>query len=291
MKMFKPLLRVFNTQPRKGAWPRGAALRGFTPSTLNLQLATLCLALAAFSSFAARGGETTNLPAATGQKFTCVLVHGAWGGGWDWKGVDQLLTADGNKVYRCTLTGQGERSHLATTNIDLDTHIQDVVNVILWEDLHDVVLLGHSYGGMVITGVADRVPDRIRRLVYLDAFVPTNGESANGIRNRNGIDRPVTNGFIIPAWVKGNPPPPHDVPHPAQTFSQPIALTNQAVAGKLPATYILTVDQGQTPEQDAFYPFYQRARARGWKAVIMEGDHNVQRSHPRELAGLIEPAP
>lgn len=79
--------------------------------------------------------------------------------------------------------------------------------------------------------------------------------------------------------------------HPARTFSQPIALTNQAVAGKLPATYILTVDKGQMPEQDAFYPFYRRARARGWKAIIMEGDHNVQRSHPKELAGLIEQAP
>jgi pimeloyl-ACP methyl ester carboxylesterase len=251
----------------------------------------LALALAVFGPFATRAAGTTNPPVATGQTFTCLLVHGAWGGGWDWKHVDQLLTADGYKVYRPTLTGQGERSHLATTNIDLDTHIQDVVNVILWEDLHDVVLLGHSYGGMVITGVADRVPDRIRRLVYLDAFVPTNGESANGIRHHTGIDRPVTNDFIVPAWVKGNPPPPHDVPHPAKTFSQPIALTNQAVAGKLPVTYILTVDKGQTPEQDAFYPFYQRARARGWKAVIMEGDHNVQRSHPKELVELIEQAP
>ena len=77
--------------------------------------------------------------------------------------VDHLLTADGYKVYRPTLTGQGEHSNLASTNIDLDTHIQDIVNVIVWEDLRDVVLVGHSYGGMVITGVADRVPDRIRR--------------------------------------------------------------------------------------------------------------------------------
>jgi pimeloyl-ACP methyl ester carboxylesterase len=251
----------------------------------------LSLIFAVLTPFATRAAEATNPPAATSPKFTCVLVHGAWGGGWDWKHVDQLLTADGHKVYRPTLTGQGERSHLAGTNIDLDTHIQDIVNVILWEDLHDVVLMGHSYGGMVITGVADRVPDRIRRLVYLDAFAPTNGESANGIRGHTGIDLPVTNGLIPPVWVKGNPPPPHDVPHPARTFSQPIALTNQAVAGKLPVTYILTVDQGQTPEQDVFYPFYQRARARGWKAVIMEGDHNVQRSHPRELVGLIEQEP
>ena len=275
MKMFKPFFWVVN--------PR--------PANFNRQLVLLCLALASVSRIAARAAEATNPPAVTSSKLTCVLVHGAWGGGWDWKHVDQLLTADGHKVYRPTLTGQGERSHLATTNIDLDTHIQDIVNVILWEDLHDVVLLGHSYGGMVITGVADRVPDRIRRLVYLDAFVPTNGESANRIHGRTGIDLPVTNGFIVPVWVKGNPPPPHDVPHPARTFSQPIALTNQGIAGKLPVTYVLTVDKGRKPEQDDFYPFYQRARARGWKAVIMEGDHNVQRSHPRELVELIEQAP
>ena len=253
----------------------------------------LCLALAfvCLTALVACKTTPTNHPPGYNPKSTCVIVHGAWGGGWDWKQVDQLLTADGYKVYRPTLTGQGERSHLASTNIDLSTHIQDIVNVILWEDLHDVVLVGHSYGGMVITGVADRVPDRLRRLVYVDAFVPNDGECANAIHYRTGIDLPVTNGFVIPVWLKGNPPPPHDVPHPAKTFSEPIALTNQAVAGKLPVTYILTVDRGRTPEQDEFYPFYQRAQARGWITLIMEGDHNVQRSHPRELVRLLEQAP
>lgn len=264
---------------------------GFQPSTLNLQLALICLVLACLSPFVARAADATNAPAGRNPKCTYVIVHGAWGGGWDWKHVDQLLTADGHKVYRPTLTGQGERSHLAGTNIDLDTHIQDIVNVILWEDLHDVVLVGHSYGGMVITGVADRVADRIKRVVYLDAFVPDNGESANAIHNRTGIDLPVTNGFVMPFWLKGNPPPPHDVPHPAKTFTQPIVLTNQAVAGKLPTTYILTVDHGKTPEQDEFYPFYQRAKVRGWTTMVMEGDHNVQRSHPVELVRLLEQAP
>lgn len=255
------------------------------------QLYLICLALTGLAVFV---GCKTNCPATASvnnPKSTCVIVHGAWGGGWDWKQVDQLLTADGYKVYRPTLTGQGERSHLASTNIDLDTHIQDIVNVIVWEDLHDVVLVGHSYGGMVITGVADRVPDRIRRLVYVDAFVPNNGESANEIHHHTGIDLPVTNGFVIPIWLKGNPPPPHDVPHPAKTFSEPISLTNQAAAGKLPVTYILTVDKGRTPEQDDFYPFYQRAQTRGWTTLIMEGDHNVQRSHPKELVALVEQAP
>jgi pimeloyl-ACP methyl ester carboxylesterase len=204
--------------------------------------------------------------------------------------VDRLLTADGNKVYRPTLTGQGEHSNLASTNIDLDTHIQDIVNVILWENLHDVVLVGHSYGGMVITGVADRVPDRLRHVIYLDALLPTNGECVNAIISPK-LRKPVRDGFVIPTWVTNNPPPPHDVPQPARTFSEPITLTNQAVAEKLPTTYILTVDAGKTPDQDDFYPFYQRAKAHGWPAWIMEGDHNVQRSHPQELVKLLEQAP
>jgi pimeloyl-ACP methyl ester carboxylesterase len=231
-----------------------------------------------------------SLTPASGQPFTCVLVHGAWGGGWDWKHVADLLTADGNTVFRPTLTGQGEHSNLASTNLDLDTHIQDIVNVILWENLHDVVLVGHSYGGMVITGVADRVPDRIKHLIYVDAILPENGESVDTIMPSR-IKFPVVDGLIPPAWVKGNPPPPHDVPMSARSFSQPITLTNQPAARNVHTTYILTVDKGRPPEQDDFYRFYQRAQARGWPALIMEGDHNVQRSHPQELVRLIEHAP
>jgi len=245
-------------------------------------LLALCLAFGNLLS-TGRAGETS----ATNH-CTYVLVHGAWGGGWDWRHVDDLLTADGNKVFRATLTGQGERSHLSNTNIDLDTHIQDVVNLIVWEDLHDVVLVGHSYGGMVITGVADRVPDRIKHIVYLDAILPENGESAfTAIRGRTGL---ITNNYILPTWVNGNPPPPHDVPMPIKTFSQPISLTNQAAAQKLPATYILTVDAGQPAEKDTFYPFYVRAQGRHWPASIMTGDHNVQRSHRAELVSLLEKA-
>jgi len=247
-----------------------------------------CLAAFSVCQTPAQSSASSSSPA-TASGFTCILVHGAWGGGWDWKHVDQLLTADGNEVYRPTLTGQGEHSNLAGTNIDLDTHIQDIVNVILWERLTNVVLVGHSYGGMIITGVADRVPDRIQRLVYVDALLPENGECVNDIKP-NTIKTTTTNGFVIGDWMKDNPPP-HDVPMPYQTFSQPITLTNQAVARKLPVTYILTVDKGKAPEQDDFYKFYLRAKARGWPVEIMEGDHNVQRSHPQQLARLIEQAP
>lgn len=232
----------------------------------------------------------TATAAKNNPKFTYVIVHGAWGGGWSHKEVDRLLTADGNKVYRPTLTGLGERSHLANTNIDLSLHIQDIVNVILWENLHDIVLVGHSYGGMVITGVADKVPDRIRRVIYLDALLPENGESANDIRRKVGLDRPIRDGFVIPDWLKGTEPLPHDVPHPLKTFNEHIALKNQEVARRLPTTYILTVDPGKQPEDDAFFPFYERAKARGWTTQIMEGDHNVQTTRPQELVKLLERA-
>ncbi|HEY3761904.1 MAG TPA: alpha/beta fold hydrolase [Verrucomicrobiae bacterium] len=222
-------------------------------------------------------------------KPTFVLVHGAWGGGWDWKHVDDLLTADGYTVYRPTLTGQGEHSNLASTNIDLDTHIQDIVNVILWENLHNVVLVGHSYGGMVITGVADRVPDRIQHVIYVDALLPNDGENANEITAKR-ILKPVVNGYMTDPWVTNNTPIPHDVLMPELTFSQPITLTNQVAARKLPTTFILTVDKGNRPEQDDFFRFYVRAKERGWQAWTMEGDHNVQRSHPTELVGLFEKA-
>jgi pimeloyl-ACP methyl ester carboxylesterase len=102
---------------------------------------------------------------------TFVLVHGAWHGSWCWKRVRRALQAQGHDVYTPTLTGVAERSHLLSPQVNLETHILDVENLMRWEELSDVVLCGHSYGGCVISGVADRIPDRIRALVYLDAFV------------------------------------------------------------------------------------------------------------------------
>ena len=244
--------------------------------------------LVAFNTHAA---DTNSTSASDSHKFTYVIVHGAWGGGWDWKHVDDLLTAGGNTVYRPTLTGLGEHFNLSSTNIDLSTHIQDIVNVILWENLHDVVLVGHSYGGMVITGVADRVPDRIKHVIYIDALVPENGESADMIRVHKTNDPPIVDGFIIPTWVAENSPPPHDVPQSVKTILEPITLTNQAVAGKLPTTFILNVQKGRTPEQADFYRFYKRAKARGWTTHILESNHIVERSHPDEIARLLENAP
>jgi len=115
--------------------------------------------------------------AGTRRKSTYVLVHGAWHGGWCWKKVAPALRAAGHVVYTPTLTGLGERAHLANPAIDLATHVADVVNLLEAEELDKVVLVGHSYGGMVVTGVADRAADRIGRLVYLDAANPKDGQS------------------------------------------------------------------------------------------------------------------
>jgi len=230
-------------------------------------------------------------PSSRSAPFTYVIVHGAWGGGWAFQEVDRLLTADGNKVYRPTLTGQGEKVHLASPDVGLGTHIQDIVNVILWENLHEVVLVGHSYGGMVITGVADRVPDRIRRLIYLDAFLPENGESVNTAGGRGmGLGRTVVDGYLPPTWLRAGTPVPHDVPMPAKTFSEPIVLTHQEAARKIPTLYFMFLPKGTPLEKGASYRFYQRAQARGWPVATLESDHNAQWSHPREEVLLLEKA-
>ncbi len=119
---------------------------------------------------------------------TFVLVHGAWHGGWCWRRVADLLTAKGHKVFTPTLTGLGERSHLLAKSIDISTHVTDVVNVLKWEGLNNVVLCGHSYAGFVISGVAERMAPAISSIVFLDAFLPDNGDSMLGLTGQAVID-------------------------------------------------------------------------------------------------------
>jgi pimeloyl-ACP methyl ester carboxylesterase len=108
---------------------------------------------------------------------TFLVAHGAWSADWAWKKMRPLLSERGHQLFTPTYTGLGERAHLATPEIDLSTHVADVLAVLEFDDLQDVTLIGHSYGGMVATGVADRAPERIAQLVYLDAFVPSDGQS------------------------------------------------------------------------------------------------------------------
>ncbi len=234
-------------------------------------------------------GLVAGLLLATGtlaQQTTYVLVHGAWGGGWSFKQTDSLLRLQGNAVYRPTLSGLGERVHLVSPQIDLRTHINDVVNTILFENLHDVVLLGHSYGGMVVTGVADSIPDRIRKLVYLDAFVPEDGQSvstAHG-KGRTGREMPSKDGVIYPSWETGQGFP-RDVPHPAATFTQPLILKNEKRM-EIPTVYILTYE-GDDPGEDAFAFFADRAKGYGWEIINMKAGHNPQMDMPEKLVEML----
>lgn len=222
-------------------------------------------------------------PAAAAQpaRDTFVLVHGAWGGGWDWWQVDSLLTARGHRVQRVTLTGLGERVHLASPQVGLETHIQDVVNTILFERLDDVVLVGHSYGGVVVTGAADRIPDRIGRRVYVDAILPESGESVQTLMG-DLLMRHVRGGFLLPSWEPADRPFPRDVPHPVRTFTDTLRLAHPSIPG--PADYILTLQPG-TPEP--FARFAERAARRGWPVHRMEGDHVPERSQPAALVRLL----
>jgi pimeloyl-ACP methyl ester carboxylesterase len=223
-------------------------------------------------------------------KPTFVIVHGAWGGGWDWRTVDSLLTKDGYRVVRVTLTGLGERRHLASPNVGLYTHIDDVVNKILWDDMHDVILLGHSYGGIVITGVADRVPDRIKRLVYLDALLPDSGESVMTMQSadtgRANFIASLTRGdYTVPVWVQDTTVIPRDVPMSRKTFTDTLRLVN-AARRRVPATYILTFEPQVNP--DPFQRFADRAAARGWPVQRMQADHIPERTNPTGLVALLE---
>jgi pimeloyl-ACP methyl ester carboxylesterase len=237
------------------------------------------------------GGTPLSAQQNRGTHYTYVIVHGAWGGGWDWRAVDSMVTRHGHRVVRTTLTGLGERVHLASPDVGLSTHIDDVVNTILWEDLHDVVLVGHSYGGMVITGVADRIPERIRHLVYLDAFLPDSGETVMALGESIGATSLLSNardGFIIPAWATDTHAIPRDVPQPLRTFTDTLRLVNPA-ARRIPAVYILTFEPTITP--DPFQRFADRAAARGWQVHRLQADHVPERSARAELVALLERVP
>jgi pimeloyl-ACP methyl ester carboxylesterase len=228
---------------------------------------------------------------AQGTHKTYVIVHGAWGGGWHWRAVDSLLTRKGHRVVRVTLTGLGERVRLASPLIDLDTHILDVVNTILWEDLHDVILVGHSYGGMVITGVADRIPGRIRRLVYVDAFLPDSGESLHSLLNGPTlawVDSTLRAGMSIPDWVTDTTAIPRAVPQPLRTFTDTLLLRNPA-RRQVPGTYILTFEPNALP--DDFQPFADRAAARGWPVERLLADHNPPKTARMPLVALLAAVP
>ena len=226
-----------------------------------------------------------------------VLAHGAWSAAWAWKKMRPLMRAAGHEFFSPTYTGLGERAHLSRPDIDLATHVQDVLNVLEFEDLKDVVLLGHSYGGMVATGVADKAPDRIQRVVYIDAFAPKDGQSlfdlvgpkAEG-NMRAGADKDGQ-GWQLPI----NPMPPDTSPEdaawasprrrkqPIRTFEQKIKLESKEASP--PRHYIYARKNGPG---DVFRQFGERARSEaGWKYYEIDASHNPHITCPDVLMQLL----
>jgi pimeloyl-ACP methyl ester carboxylesterase len=227
---------------------------------------------------------------------TFVLVHGAWRGGWIWKRVRPLLTRDGHDVFTPTLTGVGDRSHLLAPSVDLETHIADVSNLIRWEELSDIVLCGHSYAGCVVTGVADRMPERIRALVYLDAFVPENGQSLHDMlppeqreaqveaarKHGDGWKSPpipaelFNVGLEDRAWVDAQ-----GTPQSLATFQQRLRLSGGI--DRVRRSHVLATDYPRSP----FRQFHDRAKAKGWATHTLACGHDAMLAEPVEVARIL----
>ena len=227
---------------------------------------------------------------------TFLIIHGAWSAGWAWKKMRPLLRERGHEVFTPTCSGLGERAHQASLAVDLNTHIADMLAVLQFEDLHDVVLVGHSYGGIVATGVADRAASRVAQLVYLDAFVPRDGQCLFDLvpdvaRANLEAVRSRGDGWRIPV----NPMPPDtdaaDVawatplrqPMPLKCFETPVHL--QGAVEALPRSYIYC---SRSAPGDVFKPFAERARASaGWQYFELDASHNPHITMPDTLADLL----
>ena len=237
---------------------------------------------------------------------TYVLVHGAWHGGWCWKKVSPMLRATGAEVYAPTLTGMGERAHmnnlLDPSDITLDVHIQDVVQMMIYEGLEDVVLVGHAYAGMVITGVAEVCPERISHMVYVNGVTPSHGESmvdqlipvrgpeftawvqdlidngggflpapasAEEIRLRWGINDPADQ-----AWMLANV-----CPQPAASMASPVHMGNPKAA-QIPKNFVGGGESG-------FDSVAEKAKNAGWGVYPVASGHDTMVTHADELAQIL----
>lgn len=250
--------------------------------------------LAAAGAGAAAG--LMNAPARAQRGGSTVLVaHGAWSAGWVWRKMHPLMTASGHRLITPTYTGLGERAHLATPTVDLNTHVEDILGVIRTEELKDFVLLAHSYGGMVGTAVADRVPELIRKVIYLDAFVPRDGQSLLSLQPaaaRQSMRDAVKAGD---GWrVQPNPPPPdtsaedakwigaHRMPQPFKCFDTPVKLANGDM--KIPRAYIYCT---RKTAADTFGQFAERARREKWSYHEIDASHSPHVTAPEALSTLL----
>ena len=227
---------------------------------------------------------------------TIVLAHGAWSSAWAWKKVRPLMAAAGHTFYTPSYTGLGERHHLANPTNDLETHIADVLGVIDAEELRDFVLMGHSYGGMVATGVADRARDKVRQLIYVDAFVPQDGQS---LLDLNEVARPrmqelskTGDGWRVPP----NPTPPDTSPAdvewltarrvdmPIKCFETPLKMHGGALT--LPRSYIYAT---RIAPADTFGPFARMTKSDpAWNYYEIDASHSPNVTAPEALMALVQ---
>jgi len=218
---------------------------------------------------------------------TYVFVAGGGWGGFIWRAVASGLREQGHEVFTPTLTGVGERVHLASPQIDLETHVQDILGVLEYEDLHEVILVGHSYGGLVITGVAERVPERLAQLVYLDGLVPQDGQSGWDVTDpalRARIEERVR--ARGDGWRLLPPPdaPARLTAHPFKPLTQPVTMKNPAAA-RLPHTFVCcTQTQRGKLTLD---PIVARVRAEGWRYYEVEADHMAMSSAPMAIVKIL----
>jgi pimeloyl-ACP methyl ester carboxylesterase len=229
-----------------------------------------------------------------------VLVHGAFVGAWSWDRVAPLLRAAGHTVWTPTLSGVGERCHELRRDISLETHIEDVANLLSEEDLQEVILVGHSYAGLVITGVAERAAERIRKLVYLDAVIPNDGDSFFSIAGAK-LERRIRETACLkgggwrvpPVWTAESLglTDPDDctlfntrtTPQSLSTYEQGLALTSHA-AERLERSYIFCSADLTSP---FFLPFFKRAKAEGWYCRELPTSHLPMFTMPGDLANAL----
>ncbi len=252
---------------------------------------TAGVAAGALSSIA----RAANTSIAEKRATTFLVAHGAWSAGWAWKKMHPLMSQAGHRLVTPTYTGLGERAHLASPSNDLETHIQDVLGVIKYEDLREIVLIGHSYGGMVATGVADRAADRISKLVYLDAFVPKDGQAQadlipDGYRTMEERAK-SGDGWRVPP----NPSPPDTsevdlkwiaerrLPQSLRCFVSPLKLRSGETS--LPRTYICCK---RVAPGDPFRQFAERAKNEHWRYQELDASHSPHVTSPEALAAILQ---
>ena len=224
---------------------------------------------------------------------TYVLLHGGWAGGWMWQETGDILEKAGHKVYRPSLTGMGERVHLASPEVGMDTHVQDVVNLLVFEQLEDAILVGYSYSGMVITGVAEQAPERIKQLIYLDAYVPDDGQSLATLVGDDVMSwlKQAADDYGDGWQILSNPS--DSDRHVAQPL-KPVydSVRSQNVqAATLPSTFIhctTIIDEMRPIIAPIIAKAQQLQNDANWKYHEIDAEHgSVWETHPQAVADLL----